>query len=345
MTKNKWSEEYVRGVNDFLEFAFNNETHSGKIRCPCTRCANGTSWVRGMVHAHLINYGICQRYTCWYAHGEQLGTTSSHQATNTHFHREPIHNSSSGMLDMLHEVFSIVTDPNMSQCPISEMGGEAEGVHKDRQGTSQRPISEMGGEVEGVHEDRQGTSQGTEKFYEFLNDAKKPLYEGCTEYTKFTAIVDLYNLKCMSGWSNNSFTLLLEKLSKMLPPNASLPSNTYQVKKYMKELGLGYEKILVCRNGCMLFWKDNENLENCTVCGKSKWKAIMNVAKSSKKSKKILRWFPLKSRLQRLFMSSKTALDMKWHAENRTNDGVLRHLADALAWKAFDSQYPNFASD
>jgi hypothetical protein len=146
----------VRGVNDFLEFAFNNGTDNGKIRCPCTRCANGTSWVRGMVHAHLINYGICQGCTCWYAHGEQLGTASSHHATNT---PPPIHDGSSGMLDMLHEVFPIVTDPNVSQSPISEMGGEAEGVHEN----------------EGVHEDLQSTNQGTEKFYEFLNDAKKPL--------------------------------------------------------------------------------------------------------------------------------------------------------------------------
>jgi hypothetical protein len=44
-------------------------------------------------------------------------------------------------------------------------------------------------------------------------------------------------------------------------------------------------------------------------------------------------------------MSSKTALHMKWHAEKRTDDGISRHPADALAWKAFDSKYPDFASD
>ncbi|XP_062174596.1 uncharacterized protein LOC133879844 [Alnus glutinosa] len=310
MTKNKWSEKYVRGVNEFLEFAFNNGAINGTIRCPCTRCANGTSWVRGMVYAHLINYGICQGYTCWYAHGEQLGAISS-QATNTPIHWEPIHDSSSGMRDMLHEVFpthDLEQDPGLSQCPISEMGDE----------------------TEGVYEDRQGASEGTQKFYNFLNDANKPLYEGCTEYTKFSAI-------------------LLEILNKMLPSDASLPKNTYEVKKYMRKLGLGYEKIPVCVNGCMLFWKDNENAENCKVCGKSKWNQNKDGVESSqklkRKPKKVLRWFPLKSRLQRLFMSSKTALHMKWHAEKRTDDGILRHLADALAWKAFDSKYPDFASD
>jgi hypothetical protein len=62
-------------------------------------------------------------------------------------------------------------------------------------------------------------------------------YEGCIEYTKFSAIVKLYNLKYMAGWTSNSFTWLLEMLNKMLPLDASLPKNTYEVKKYMKELG------------------------------------------------------------------------------------------------------------
>jgi hypothetical protein len=273
MTENKWSKEYVRGVNEFLEFAFNNGAINSTIRCLCTRWANGTSWIQGMAYAHLINDGICQGYTCWYAHGEQFGATSS-QATNTPIHREPTYDDSSEMRDMLHEVFpthDLELDPGLSQCPISEMGEE----------------------TEGVYEDRQGTSEGTQKFYNFLDDADKPLYEGCTEYTKFSSIVDLYNLKCMVKWTNNCFTWLLEILNKMPPSDASLPKNTYEVKKYMKELGLGYEKILVCVNGCMLFWKDNENEENCKVCGKSKWKQNKDGAESSqklkRKPKKVLR--------------------------------------------------------
>ncbi|KAK9910877.1 hypothetical protein M0R45_034814 [Rubus argutus] len=43
-------------------------------------------------------------------------------------------------------------------------------------------------------------------------------------------------------------------------------------------------------------------------------------------------------------MSSKTASHMKWHAEDRTKDDVLRHPADSLVWKTLDERYPNFAS-
>ena len=50
---------------------------------------------------------------------------------------------------------------------------------------------------------------------------------------------------------------------------------------------------------------------------------------------KTLRYFPLAPRLQRLFMSSKTTVDMRCHYEKCVNDGVARHLADSLAWKFF----------
>uniref|UniRef100_A0A2N9G202 DUF4218 domain-containing protein n=1 Tax=Fagus sylvatica TaxID=28930 RepID=A0A2N9G202_FAGSY len=67
--------------------------------------------------------------------------------------------------------------------------------------------------------------------------------------------------------------------------------------------------------------------------------------KRKKKAAKILRWFPLKPRLQRLFMSSKTAGHMKWHANGRTDDGLMRHPADSPAWKTFDSKYGEFSSE
>ncbi|WMV59447.1 hypothetical protein MTR67_052832 [Solanum verrucosum] len=61
--------------------------------------------------------------------------------------------------------------------------------------------------------------------------------------------------------------------------------------------------------------------------------------------KKIHRYFPLIPRLQRLFMTKGTAKEMRWHKDNRVDDGVLRHPADSLAWKSFDEKHPNFASD
>jgi hypothetical protein len=94
--------------------------------------------------------------------------------------------------------------------------------------------------------------------------------------------------------------------------------------------------------------------EACSVCGTSRWKKSKGeesedeegedgeskdevqddtdaLSKRKKKGAKILRWFPLKPRLQRLFLSSKTAAYMKWHAEGRTEDELMRHPADSQA--------------
>lgn len=47
--------------------------------------------------------------------------------------------------------------------------------------------------------------------------------------------------------------------------------------------------------------------------------------KKEKRHHKILRYFPLKSRLQRLFMSSKTYFLMRWHHETKANNGIMRY--------------------
>ncbi|KAL4388416.1 hypothetical protein GQ457_09G021810 [Hibiscus cannabinus] len=36
---------------------------------------------------------------------------------------------------------------------------------------------------------------------------------------------------------------------------------------------------------------------------------------------------------------------MTWHEDSRKKDGRMRHPADSLAWKSFDSQHPEFSSD
>jgi len=50
--------------------------------------------------------------------------------------------------------------------------------------------------------------------------------------------------------------------------------------------------------------------------------------KHEHKVPKVLRHFPLIPRLQRLFMCSKTTDSMRWHDEERSKDGNLRHPVD-----------------
>ncbi|KAG8472909.1 hypothetical protein CXB51_034798 [Gossypium anomalum] len=44
-------------------------------------------------------------------------------------------------------------------------------------------------------------------------------------------------------------------------------------------------------------------------------------------------------------MSSKTADYMRWHNDERIDDGLLRHPADSLAWRSFERKFPSFVSD
>jgi len=110
------------------------------------------------------------------------------------------------------------------------------------------------------------------KYYELLKTTEKPLHPG-TKHSKLSATVHMYNWKCVEGISNKIFSDILELMNQLLPPcDETLPGNRYEVKKFLSDMGLGYEKIPACRNDCMLFWKCNKDLDSCIVCGESKWK-------------------------------------------------------------------------
>jgi hypothetical protein len=81
-----------------------------------------------------------------------------------------------------------------------------------------------------------------------------------------------------------------------------------------------------------------KELDSCTICGESKWNDEIHldedgepISSSKKRPVKVLRHFSLIPRLQRLFMSKHTVPYLKWHAESRTKDDVLRHRANGEA--------------
>ena len=130
-----------------------------------------------------------------------------------------------------------------------------------------------------------------------------------------------------------------------------MPNNYYETKKVLREIGLHYIKIDACPSYCMLYSKEHANENECIVCGVSRWKSsdvhlTDELNQSLKKNKipaKALRYFPLKPRLQRLYMSSKTASHMKWHVDGCMRGEMMRHPVGSLAWKNFDKVLPSFA--
>ena len=145
-----------------------------------------------------------------------------------------------------------------------------------------------------------------------MKETYQELFCGWKKHSTLSFILKLFHKKCIDGWSNKSFTELLGTLKETLLEGDKLSkSSYYEVKNIILELGLGYEKIHVCPNSYMLFWKEHEHDDICTVCGASRWeeneisysvRPSMSLKKKHKKAKKIMRWFPIKPRLLRLFV-------------------------------------------
>ncbi|WVZ83514.1 hypothetical protein U9M48_030656, partial [Paspalum notatum var. saurae] len=191
-------------------------------------------------------------------------------------------------------------------------------------------------------------------FFDLLKDAKKDLYPGCEEATKLSFIVRLYQIKCLHGLSNKACEAILDLFSYVLPKGHCIPNTLEKLQKVVRDLGLDYQKIDACKNDCVLFWKDYAELDKCPNCGESRWKSNKgcgqgDVAPCGRTKKlvpqKILRYFPLTPRLQRLCMAEPTASHMRWHKEECVDDGIMRHPADSKTWKHFDALHPHFASD
>ncbi|XP_019257788.1 PREDICTED: uncharacterized protein LOC109236007 [Nicotiana attenuata] len=192
-------------------------------------------------------------------------------------------------------------------------------------------------------EDNEEPNIHATKFYKLLEDAQIELYPGCSKVSKLSFVVKLLHLKCLNQWSIKSMDELLSFLKKVLPEGSFVPNSFYEAKKVLRDLGLGYNKIDACQNDCILYWRDYANAQSCPKCGKYRWKS--DEQKGKKVACKVLRHFPIKPRLQRLYMAKETAKKMRWHKEENIDDGVLRHPSDSISWKSFDERHPTFSAE
>ncbi|XP_077232767.1 uncharacterized protein LOC143871132 isoform X2 [Tasmannia lanceolata] len=321
---------YEEGVKEFIEFAFANTPRGNKIICPCNRCVLVRVVDQTQAEEHLLWNGMLKGYTRWYFHGEGSSSAASEGD-------RPHHDDSSrhdGMHDLLHDTFRV---------PRHDEEVEPADDEFDPGDDEVGPGVAAG----------KGPDADAQNFFRLLQDAEHDLYPG-SKLSKLNFVVRLFHIKCLNGWRNKSFTMLLELLKEALPEGESLPNSFYETKKIIRDLGLHYNKIDACPNDCMLYWKEVANDSACRICGASRWKSTAqnsNNDRSSsstgvhKVSAKILRHFPLKPRLQRLYMSKKTASFMTWHDVSRTKDGLLRHPADSTAWKILDYKYLVFSSE
>ena len=203
--------------------------------------------------SHLIRRGFVEIYHVWAWHRESYGKTST-AAT-----KEKTHNDQDDDDDI-----------NVESDDFIEEGDYVENDIEGDLETGNDNFDEMFCDVENEYINDENDAY--KKFAELKNDSQIPLFPGCKTFTKLSAVLNLYNLKASNGWSDKSFTALLQLLGDMLPEKNELPKSCYQAKKLMCPMGMEVEKIHACPNDCILYRKEYQDLHECPTCGASRYK-------------------------------------------------------------------------
>jgi len=106
----------------------------------------------------------------------------------------------------------------------------------------------------------------TEAFYTMLESAQKPLYEGCN-ISKLETTARLSSIKSSHNMSQFCFNKMVCLMEDAYPSESHIQSNYHQHMRKVKELGMDVQKIDYCPNGCMLYYKHDENLDTCKFYG------------------------------------------------------------------------------
>ncbi|XP_042972958.1 uncharacterized protein LOC122304759 [Carya illinoinensis] len=281
------SPAYAEGVRNFLQMAQNHAMGNNRIQCPCRICSNNLFLPLLIVESHLFIKGIDPNYTEWIFHGEE-------ETQNLNMDDEDAEMSDDDEFidDMDHLLDDIWAGKNVDV----------------PQSSTPMPIH-----------DSVPASFSMSSFDQLLEDARRPLFNGCTKFSKLSFIVKLLHIKTIGRWSIKSFDMLLELLRSAFP-DVGLPHSYEESRSLERELN------------------------SCPICKASRWMPTTNGTRVI--PQKVLRHFSLKPRLQRLYLSTKIAANMRWHKEQRVNDGNnLRHPADSESWKTFDADHRWFAND
>ncbi|XP_056690226.1 uncharacterized protein [Spinacia oleracea] len=197
---------------------------------------------------------------------------------------------------------------------------------------------------EGVEEMINALQESIEDCPEMLEnlsiDAKKPLYSGCSKFSRLSGVLKLLSIKASNGVTDKCFTKFMEAFHEILPEGNLLPSRTYDAKKMLTSIGLSYERIHACPNDWILYRKEYASLESCPECNVSRYK-------KNKVPAKFMWYFLIIPRFRRLFSVPVEAKNLTWHADSdgREKDGMLRHPADSPQWVKIDKDFPDFGAE
>ena len=168
-----------------MNFVKERFSESEKILCPCESCLNYKSLEQNEVERHLLLNGMSSTYTRWIDHGEDR---------NIHVLEE---------LEVVEDanVDSSIPKHTNDGCGLEEMLGEL--VRSEQHRNEARP--EDGNEGAASH------------FKQLIEDAKRELYPGCMNFTRFTFVIKMLHVKSYYRITNSAFSAILKILSEAFP--------------------------------------------------------------------------------------------------------------------------------
>jgi hypothetical protein len=242
---------HFKGVSIFLAAAAQHATREKEdaIHCPCKVCNNNVMYLyidHKIIREHLVRNGFMANYFIWSKHGETQPMTESiideREEENINVDHVYTHHDDGGDQDDVGE--------NVEYLDVEEL-------------------------MRNVAPDvfLQCRNNNFDNF-ETLNKASRDLlYEECKgchkEHMVLWMTLELLKLKASNGWSDSSFSALLELLSKVLPKSNGLPTSCYLGKKIICPLTLCEEKNQACPNHCILYQKEHEFKDKCPRCNAS----------------------------------------------------------------------------
>jgi len=293
---------------------------NGSIFCPCRKCLNDKYLEFNLVKKHLYNRGFMSNYYLWLRHGE--GCRDSAGSSNMNY----------GVVEPTNYY------ENYGHHQESDQGYNHENRFHDM-------VTDAFHETTAAFHENiiEEPNVDAQRFYDMLDAANKPIYEECREgQSKLSLASRMMTIKADNNLSENCMDSWAELIKEYLIADNISAESYYEIQKLVSSLGLPSEMIDVCIDYCMIFWKDDENLQECRFCGKPRYQPT---GRRTRVPYKRMWYLPITDRLKRLYQSERTAAKMRWHAEHSTVNGEVTHPSDAKAWKHFQTVYPDFASE
>ncbi|XP_057718959.1 uncharacterized protein LOC130933375 isoform X2 [Arachis stenosperma] len=305
--------EFYDKVEDFIETISKLDVvkSEGKCRCPCVKCRCTNYKELNIIKMHLWEKGFMPNYWIWTEHGEiddiginQMGFNNCGEG-----------GSGSGA--------------NVEECDMYDISWE----------DNSRRYHEMVFDSAGPEDPH----VEAKNFFDLLEAAQKPLWEGCV-HSQLSIAVRMLCIKAEGNQSQESFKQWTTLIREIAPEGSAIPRDYYEAKKLVQKLGLKAIKIDCCSNNCMLYRKDDAVLTSCKFCEAPRFKPISDGGcKSKRVPVRRMHYLPLIPRLRRLYASMSSAPHMTWHIKNQRDDGVMTHPSHGEAWKSFDRIHSDFA--